>query len=191
MVVQVYTHTKPAMTRRALLGAFALLLAASILAFAMTRQRADRPVRVRIEPAGWAISFESPFDRYIENPTRSGYAFSFPGRAPDGTKVVIGVQRIDARTIRDPAVICERAIGDYLHDRSAVFGSLPMIWPDCRLGPLPAVQVWEPGVGAVARAAVTSPTEAYAVILMADRRIDEELFEVFNAACDSVRLRTP
>lgn len=189
-MVEVYAQTKPPVGRRAILAAAALLLIACALAWTMSRSRSGHPRRVRIEPAGWFISFEAPFRRYQENRSETGYAFTFFERLPDNARIYIHFQRVRSDRGESDAEVADRVALSFAERNIPLLGYSSVFWFDRRLGPFEAVQVWNPSLDVLVRLARVEPDDdIYAVAITGERRLDPELYALFESVCNSVEPR--
>jgi len=190
MVVEVYSQLKPPVGRRAVLAAAVLLLLTLLLAFSLTRRRAVPPVRARIEPAGWSISFDAPSRYYQEGRTDSGYAFSFVDRLRDSSPVAISVHRLQPHPGESEAQIADQLALAVAPQYRDFVGVAPLYWFGRRLGPFEAVQLWEPRLNLVVRATrMDGSGEGYAVAIQAAEPLDADLMARFESVCESVRRR--
>ncbi len=191
MLIEVHSREKPAVTRRALLSAVALLALATALAATMAWSRTGEPPASRIEPPGWSISFLPP-GRF--HGLRSGLStlepvLVFGVRSATGVEAELDVHHLLRPVTVTPREVCDRVLRAYAvpppHDR----GMLPLTWFDKKLGAHDAAEVWDPQVGIVVRAMVLANGEAYAVALVAGASIDPETYRLFERTCGSIERR--
>jgi hypothetical protein len=189
-MVEVYVQTRPPVGRRANVAAAGLLILVCLLAWWMGRDRAERPMRPRIEPAGWSISFEAPFRRSQQGRTQNGYAFSYFEQLPDDTSVVVVVHRVEPRREEKLIEVAERIALSFAGRTRGFLGDGPVFWFDKSLGPYEAVQVWEPQLRVLVRAARSEfGDEIYAVSVQAERWLDPALYALLESVTDSVQPR--
>ena len=193
MVVEVHTRKKPAIVRRVWFASLLLLAVACALAAAMTWSRSGQVLSPRVEPLGWSLSFRPPrnFRHGQIGPTRLGQAHLFFGQTEGGMEVVLGVYRMTKMAGEDAQAVCEHVLGVFERGLPSIGGMAPVTWFDRKLGPLDAVEVWDPLLGMVIRATVLRNGEAYAMYFAVEGPIDRNIYRVFDLACDSVEYRSP
>lgn len=192
MVIEVHTREKPALGYRTWVFAVLLLVVATVLAGAMSWTRAGDPLAQRIEPAGWLISFRPPRwsggGEFGETPF--GVAFRFHGRTAEGGVATLVVYRIEGPG-PDAKAVCDRILRADLG-----LEAKPIGWPrftglDTQLGPFRAVQMFDPLVNRVVRAAEFGDAGTYAVSLKVQgAEIKPGIYRFFDQACSSIRIQT-
>ena len=192
MAIQVYSIEKPAVQRRALIASILLLLLASCLAAAMTWARSSDAPGPRVEPEGWSISFRPP--RRFNGTfglTTLGPAYQFDGSArPEGVAILV-VYRLGRRSADGARDVCERVLGAHFGPNLHPVGTARFAWFDRRLGPLDAVEIWEPLMDVLVRAAVPERGDAYALsVAVRGGRISPETYRLFDQTCRSIEFRT-
>ena len=193
MVVEVYTGSKPAKPRRALLAALLLLAAACVAAWTMSANRSGGVLPTRLKPPGWAISFQRPA-RFREGkplltPLRSAYPFF--ALTPERVPVFIAIHRMELARGTDPRTACDRILRADLGPRVSFLDTTTLTWFDKKLGSLDAVEVWNPLIESIViRGTVLPSGETYAVSLRTDGRIPPELYRVFERTCASIEYQT-
>ena len=97
MIVELYNATKPASAPRALISSLLLLALACVLAAIMSWTRAGEPLSVRIEPAGWPISFRPPkgFTPGELVRTRLGELIPLRGMTTGGSRARLVILKFD------------------------------------------------------------------------------------------------
>lgn len=194
MQVEVYSSEKPAVAGRALLAAILLFALVSGLALGMTLLRKEVRLAPRIRPEGWSVSFRPPKGYLMAppSPTRFGVAVPFVGRSRSGGTVNLAVHRVQNTDSRDAKVICDRVLRSYVGLLMPLGSLARQTRTDVKLGPFDAVEVWEPALGVVVRAAAISGGDAYAVSLGSpDAGDDAEPYETFELMCNSFQQRVP
>ncbi len=191
MVIAVYGTEKAAVPRRAWFASILLLVTTSALAWTMTRSRSGEALGPRIEPAGWSISFRPPrgFPAGKFGPTTLGPAYPFYGRTPAGGRAVLALFRLEGAGVGDALAVCERVLRAHTLPPPLIVSVSRLTRFDRKLGPLDAVEIWDPLPGVVVRAAVLASGEAYAVSLRAEGRIDQRLYRRFESTCASSEFR--
>lgn len=189
MIIEVHTREKPAVPGRAWLAAFLLLVVASALAAALSWGRAGDVLSARIEPPGWMISFRPPrrFETGEFGHTAFGQAYRFHGATPagDATLAVYRVEGIDI----DARALCDRLLQAHWGLDPPPVGMSRLTRLDTRLGPFRAVEIRDPLIGVVVRAAELGGAGAYAVSLAVQgAEIDRESYRLFDLTCASVEV---
>jgi hypothetical protein len=193
VVVQVYSYTKPANRRRTLLASLGLLIAAIALAWTMAAGRAGGTALPRVTPPGWAISFQPPprfrNDQYGYTPL--GPAYHCDSVTPGGRAVLLEVYRLEGGDVPDPLAACDRVLQAFLTQPAPGMYSPNLTRFDKKLGPLVAVEVWNPfASGMVVRAAVLPGGDAYVVTLgVQGGEIGQDLYHLFELACASIEVQ--
>jgi hypothetical protein len=193
MVVEVYTGSKPAEPRRALIAALLLLAAACVVAWTMAAGRSGGALAPRIKPPGWAISFQRPARFRVGEfvPTPLGSVYRFIAFTPQRVPVLLAIHRMTLAPGTDPRTACDRVLRAYLGPRVSLWSPPAFTWFDKKLGSLSAVEVWDPLVESIViRGTVLPSGEAYAVILSVRGRIQPELYRVFDRTCASIEHET-
>jgi len=187
--MEVYTGEKPAIGRRAWLAAVLLMVIVTTLAGGMTWRRSEDSLAARVTPAGWSISFCPPrrFQESELGPTMLGSAFRFRGWSAGGAAALLAVHRLDRWRVQDSLAACDLVLSahvaptlpDSMTTRETQFNK--------KLGPFEAVEVHDPFIGVVVRAAVLENGEAYAVSLGVDGPvIDDRSYRAFDLTCGSI-----
>lgn len=188
MAIQVYTGEKPAVSRRAWFASILLLAITSILAWAMTLSRSGEVLGRRIEPAGWSISFRPPraFPTGAFGPTELGVAYRFSGQTPSGDLALLSVFRLEGAIAGDGLTVCERVLRAHSRQRLPIVHLSRLTRYDRKLGPFEAVEVWDPQLGIVVRAAVLKNRVGFAISFRAPGDIDPRSYRLFDATCSSI-----
>jgi hypothetical protein len=191
MAIQVYTSEKPAISRRAWFASILLLSVTSVLAWAMTRSRSGEVLGRRIEPAGWSISFRPPraLPTGAFGPTEFGVAYRFYGQTPHGDPVLLSVFRLEGAVVGDSLTVCERVLRAHPRPPLPIVHLSRLTRYDRKLGPFEAVEIWDPQLGIVVRAAVLNSREVYAISLRAPGYIDPRSYRLFDSMCSSIEHR--
>ncbi len=196
MTVQLYSSTKPALPHRTWISATSLLLATLILAFIMTWQRAGGSTAPRFEPDGWAISFQPPkgFRGGQGMLTPVGPAYQFGTLRDDGTAIILTITRAGLDPTDQPLAVCKRVFRTFLRSGDNWYGDLALTDDTKKLGPLSAVELWDPNPNInniIVRAATLEDGDAYAVSLaVQEGEIVPAIYKLFDEACSSVALQT-
>lgn len=192
MAIQVYSIERPAVPRRALIASILLLLLASCLAAAMTWARSSDAPGSRIEPEGWSMSFRPPrrFDGTF-GLTTLGPAYQFDGSArPEGVAILV-VYRLEGTSAHGARDVCECVLGAHFGLGITPVERAHFAWFDRKLGPLDAVEVWEPVTDVLVRAVVLEHGDAYALsVAVRGGRISPETYRLFDQTCSSIEFRT-
>ncbi len=191
MVIKVHTREKPAIPHRAWASAFVLLLLASLLAGVMSRTRAGDPLGQRIEPADWLISFRPPrgLGAWEFGATLFGPAFRFHCPTTEGRVATLVVYRIEDRKV-EPTAVCDRILRADLGLQPKPVGWQRFTGLDTQLGPFRAVEMFDPAVKRVVRAAEFGSAGVYAVSLKVQGApIRSEVYRLFDQMCSSIEVR--
>lgn len=193
MVIALYGGEKPAVPRRTWVASVLLLVLTSALAWAMTKSRSGETLGPRLEPTGWSISFRPPrrFPVGEFGPTKLGTAYRFYRRTPEGGLAVLAVFRLEGTGISDARVVCERVLSAHTRLPTLMISASRLTRFDRKLGPLDAVEIWDPQLAVVVRAAVLAGREAYAVSLRVEGRIDQCSYSLFQLICASGEYQEP
>ena len=190
MSIEVFVSERPAV-RRHTWAASVLTLGVSVtLAAVMVWQRSGDLLAPRIEPHGWSVSFRPP--RRARDPefgtTILGPAYRFRGWSAAGRGVLLVVQRLEGWSVEDPLAACDLILRAYAAPVLAAGLPTRAVSFEKKLGPLEAVEVDDPALGVVVRAAMLDNGEAYAVSLAVDGPArDERWYGLFESTCESVR----
>jgi len=191
MVIEVHTREKPAIHRRTWASALLLLAVASGLAGVLSWARTGDPLAQRIEQPDWLISFRPPRWPGIAEygATLFGPAFRFHSPTADGGVATMVVYRVE-NTGGDATGLCDRVLRADLGLEAAPLGWTRFTRLDTQLGPFRAVQMFDPYVGRVVRAAEFGGGRLYAISLKVQgTEIKPELYRLFDQMCSSVRVR--
>lgn len=183
MVIQVHTREKPAISRRAWFASILLLATASVLAWAMALSRSGEVLGRRIEPAGWSISFRPP--RAFPTGAFGPAEYHFSGQTPGGNPALLSVFRLEEAVVGDGLTVCERVLSAHPRPPLPAVRLSRLTWYDRKLGPFEAVEIWDPQLGIVVRAAVLENREGYAISLRAPGAIDPHSYRLFDSTCSS------
>ena len=190
MLVEVHSPITPASRYRALTAAAALLLLASALAAEMTWRRSGEPPSVRIHPPGWKISFEPPkgWVRGLKARGGSTEVITFRRSNRPGYSSTLAFWRLEGRIADDPEAISVLILGH--HD--AQVGYEPSVTelrsPATKLGPVDAYERVDAQKKTVVRASLPWGGNVYVVSLSVEGdAIDEQVYDLFNLACRSIR----
>ena len=192
VVIQVYTSTKPAVPHRAWLAAALLLLLTGGLAWIMTTQRRAGVPLPRFEPPGWSISFQPPslFRRGRILLTPIGPAYRFVAYSTTRAPLLLTIMRVGLEPTDDPVVICERVLRTFFTLADGWRSASGLIDRTKMLGPLDAVELWDPNLSrrlsVIVRAATLDDGDAYAVSLAVEGEISADLYELFDETCRSI-----
>ena len=192
MVIEVYSIQKPVVPRRALVASILLLLLASFLAVAMTWARGGDALGSRLEPEGWSISFRPP-RRFSGEFGLSGLgpAYQFYGSTkPEGVAILV-VYRLEDTTPGSAREVCEQVLSAHIGLAMPPVGTARFAWFDRKLGPLDAVEVWEPLMDVLVRAVALEPGDAYALSIgVRGGRISPDTYRLFDQICASIEYPT-
>jgi hypothetical protein len=159
----------------------------------MSLSRAGETLGERIQPRNWLITFRPP--RWPDGgwefgATLFGQAYRFHTPTEDGGFATLAVFRIEDRTA-DAAAICDRILRHDLGVNPKPVGWNRFTRLDTRMGPFHAVQMFDPIVTRVVRAAEFGGAGVYAASLKASGpEIDPGLYEAFDRTCESIEVRT-
>lgn len=195
MTIQLYSSTKPALPHRTWISATSLLLATLILAFIMTWQRAGGIPAPRFEPPGWAISFQPPsgFHSALPMLTPVGPAYQFRSLPDGGAAIILTLTRAGLDPTDQPITVCKRVFRTFLRSGDSWYGDLALTDDTKKLGPLNAVELWDPNPNInniIVRAVVLEDGDAYAVSLAVQGGITPTIYEVFDQACSTVAMQS-
>lgn len=192
VVIQVYTSTKPAVPHRAWAAAALLLLMTGGLAWVMTTQRAQGLRLPRFQPPGWSISFQPPplFKRGRILLTAIGPAYRFVALSADQAPMALTVIRVGLDRTDDSVVICERVLKTFFGRNNRWRSTSGFTDRTKKLGPLDAVELWDPTLGTnpsvIVRGTTLEDGDAYAVSLAVKGEIGQDLYALFEEACLSI-----
>jgi hypothetical protein len=191
MVIEVHTREKPAIPHRTWVFAVMSLVLASLLAGVMSRTRGGDPLGQRIEPTGWLISFRPPrwSGAWEFGATLFGPAFRFHSPTAEGGVATLVVYRIEGPEV-GAAAVCDRILRADLGLRPKPVGWARFRGLDTQLGPFRAVEMFDPIVNRVVRAAEFGSAGVYAVSLkVQDGQIQPQMYHVFDQTCSSIEVR--
>jgi hypothetical protein len=190
MVISVYSPSKEALPRRALVSTLLLLGVVSLLAAEMSWHRTSNPLGSRVKPGGWAVSFEPPRGWGAGPPAPAGNPVALPyhGITRTGQPAAMVFWRLEKPLKNDLPMICATIL-----DQHDVF--LP---PDLQaigygekratLCDVEGLEQIGPHNQAVVRAVMLSTGEAYAVSLSIEgATIDDHTYRIFDLTSQSVR----
>ena len=191
MPAEVYSATKPAAPYRAWVLSVLLLLVACVLAANVVRQGAGtwRPGSL-IEPEGWEIAFRAPaqFEEVQAPKELFGAVYIFRQTDADGRLLEMLFWRLRADGQTSAGKIAQ-AIVDKSRSWLSLFVGPPATRSLGRLGNREAVEILEPTVPMVVRAAILPSGWSYAVSLRIEGGpIDTGLYALFDMTCRSVRV---
>jgi hypothetical protein len=189
MSIEVYVGTRPTISRRAWLVSILLLTVSVALAATMTWRRSDDPLAARIRPVGWSISFRPPrrFQESEFGATVLGSVFRFRGWSTTGAAALLAVHRLDRWPVADPLAACELVLSAYIVPRLPDSMTTRFTRFDTKFGPFDAVEIHDPLLGVIVRAAVFEDGEVYAISLGVDGpMIEDRSYRAFDLACRSI-----
>jgi hypothetical protein len=187
MPMEVYTAVRPAIPLRAWVSSLLLLVSASGLAGWMSWSRSGLLLAPRIEPQGWDMTFRPPrrFEPITYDPNAPVRVVLFRTTTASGGVVELAFRRMEALPQVNADEICELLLRPFGSIFMAVFAP-PAQRTVEKLGSLDAVQVHQPAIPMIVRAARLPSNPAYAVSLRAlEGPLDESLYHSFDLACRS------
>lgn len=186
MLIQVHAQEKPAVRRRTIAAAIALLAVSTGLAASLTwGSKGQRTASVLI-PTGWSISVRPPPGSVAMSlPPELGRGFSLDFPTSAGTDGRMLVLRLEQPTGVDLQAAAEGVLFSLGQPQPHTVGNLPMVWHDKALGGHEAVEIWDPRAGIAVRVGRVRSGELYAVVFL-QTRIDPDIYDVFERFCHSI-----
>ena len=186
MLVQVNAQEKPAVRRRTITAAIALLTVSTGLAASLTWESKGKRMGSAIVPPGWSISFRPPLGSVAMSlRLDSGRGFSLVFPTSTGAPARMLVLRLVQPEGVDLQTAAEGVLFSLGQPQPHAVGNLPVVWNDKALGGHDAVELWDPRAGIAVRVGRVQSGELYAVVFEA-ARIDPDAYNVFERFCHSI-----
>ncbi len=188
MLIQVHAQEKPAVRRRTIAAAIALLAVSTGLAATLTwGSKGTRTASVFV-PHGWAISVRPPPGSVaISLRLDSGRGFSLVFPTSTGALARMLVLRLEQPAGVELQTSAESVLFSFGQPQPHAVGNLPVVWHDKVLGGHEAVEIWDPGMGVAVRVGRVQSGELYAVAVVSEpTRIDPDTYDVFDRFCHSI-----
>lgn len=188
MPLEVFSATKPPVPRRGLWTTLLLLITTAILAIRLTVNRANAPLGPRIEVPGLGFSFQPPkeFTSTERGFTALGSVFRFKQATGPRSSAELVLHYVPLEAA--PADVC-RLILDWHAERGwlRLAGPQPSTPVSLPLGTLDGVEIRDPSLSTVVRAANVEPGLAIALSLTTfGAPPDDELYGRFDLSCRSM-----
>jgi len=199
MAIEVYSTSKPAVPRRAIILSLLLLIFTSILATDMSCRRAKEVYTKRIRPQQWDISFQPPrgFLQGEMISTEIGQAIPFQFQLQPDVKIELTIWRFSIIPTSNPAELSQ-SLMRWLHAQSTwsllrlpKSGETPMKPRKWKLGNFVAYEIIDRRFSTVVRAGMFSNDRAYGVSMtIQGMPLDQVFYGLYEHTCRTIRLES-